>query len=139
MNGRVINYKLYGWLLAAILLMPIMLGMACSAASSDAPGDQAKINAVNSAMSYIKTHHADAAAVIPNNITFTMAVATDEQRIGYSRSIYSGAGWTVTIGSPVTLEVIYEINADYSDGRIKWEGTVKNGVVTEVSYSSKTG
>ena len=136
-NFDVSKHTHYGWLLAAALLIPLTLGLACSSVSSASPEDQAELDAVNTAMTYIRAHHTDAAAYIPASITFTRTAIPDKQKIGFARNAYSGSGWTVSVGSPVTAEVIYEISAVYSGGKITWTGNIKEGIVSELSYNRK--
>jgi hypothetical protein len=139
--GNMQVYKYYrrnpgslAWLLAATLLAPLTLGLACSAASSAAPQDQPELDIISNAMAYIREHHPDAAPYIPDNIDFKQSDTGDKRKIGYSRALYSGSGWTVSVGHAVTAVIIYEISADYSNNKIIWNGTSKNGDISEDSY-----
>lgn len=85
-------------------------------------------------MQYIKQHHTNAATFIADNITFTQVSASDRRKIGYSSAVYSGGGWTVTVGHASTAVIIEEINASYNDGKIVWTGRSKDGVISEDNY-----
>lgn len=86
-------------------------------------------------MAYIKAHHPEAAPYIADKIPFIRADSSDKRKIGYSRATYSGAGWTVTVGHAATAELVYDISADYTSGKITWNGTSKDGYITELSYN----
>jgi len=90
---------------------------------------------LDSVMDYIKQNHPDAAPFIKENIPWT--ARTEVLSDGYSRDVFTGNGWTVTIGHAVTAEVIYEVTAEYNDERIIWVGMIKGGVITEKSYTKK--
>jgi len=90
---------------------------------------------LNNVMDYIRTNHPDATPFIKENMSWTQSSSI--KRVGYTEATYNGDGWTVTIGHAVTAEVIYEIKAEYHSGEIVWTGTVKNGAITEESYTGK--
>lgn len=84
-------------------------------------------------MDYIKQNHQDAAPFIKENISWS--ARTEVMSDGYSRDAFTGDGWKVTIGHAIIPEVIYEVRAEHNDGGIVWVGTVKDGAVTEKSYT----
>jgi hypothetical protein len=87
------------------------------------------------ALEYIKENHPDAAAAPVDEACFT--VSSDGKRVlGNRKSVYSGGGWNIGIGHPVTPEVIYNIEAVYHKGEIKWSGRIINGQVEELSYEN---
>ncbi len=86
-------------------------------------------------MAYIGAHHPDAAPLIPDDPRWQETAATKAP--GYSSVTYSAGGWRVTIGHAMTPELTYEVKAEYADGKIVWVGTIKDGTITEESYSSR--
>ena len=86
-------------------------------------------------MSFIKAHHSDAAPFISGSLAFTQASASDKRKIGYNREVYSGGGWTVTVGHAATAKIFEEINASYNNGKIQWTGRSQDGVINEDSYN----
>jgi len=106
---------------------------ACSAAPVVADRDPVTMEILNSAMGYIKEHHPDAAAFIREDAVYT-ADTGDKRKLGYSKVIYNGGGWVVSIGHAVTVDLIYDITADYSNGKIVWIGRSTDGKIGEDSY-----
>lgn len=98
-------------------------------------GDQIMADILSSLMDYIKQNHPDAAPFIKENMPWTKS--SQVIKVGYTRYVYTGDGWTVTIGHPITAEVIYDVRVEYSSERIVWIGTIKDGVITEKSYTRK--
>ena len=86
------------------------------------------------ALAYIKAHHVDAAEFISDTITFTSSYSGKEKQ-GYSGVTYTGGGWTINVGHAIVPNYSYSIKADYSNGKIVWVGTSKNGQIQEVSYT----
>ena len=84
-------------------------------------------------MNYIKEKHLDAAPFIKENIFW--ARSSGDMQVGYSWNIYTGDGWTLTVGHAVTPETIYDVKAEHEDEGIVWVGTIKEGVISEESYS----
>ena len=86
---------------------------------------------------YIKENHPDTAIFMVDAGCF--AVSSAEKRVsGNRRSVYSGGGWDVAIGHPVTPEIIYNVKAVYNNGEIIWTGSILNGKVEEQSYENIT-
>jgi len=96
-------------------------------------GDQIMADMLSSLMDYIKQNHTDAAPFIKDNMSWTKS--SQVAKVGYTRYVYTGDAWTVTIGHAVTAEVIYDIRAEYSNEKIVWLGTIKDGVINEESYT----
>jgi hypothetical protein len=88
---------------------------------------------LNSVMDYIKANHADAAPFIKEGMKWTETVPA--KRPGYTGVTYSASGWTVAIGHAVTAEIIYDVRAEYRGGKIVWVGIIKEGGITEESYT----
>ena len=86
-------------------------------------------------MAYIEQHHPDTAPLIPDDISWTQVSRT--KKIGYTRYVYQGSDWTVSIGLATTAEPVYDIKAENSAAGITWTGTLKNSVFTETGYTSK--
>lgn len=86
---------------------------------------------------YIKENHPEAGLPEADGICYK--VDSDSRRkLGYSRSVYSGGGWDISIGRPVTPERIYNVKAEYNNGDIVWVGRVINGKVEEKSYENNS-
>ena len=96
-------------------------------------GDQIMADMLSSLMDYIKQNHPDAAPFINEDMSWTKS--SQVIKVGHTRYAYTGDGWTVTIGHTITAEVIYDIRAEYTSERIVWLGMIKNGAVTETSYT----
>ncbi|MGA2368410.1 MAG: hypothetical protein ABSF74_07575 [Dehalococcoidia bacterium] len=90
---------------------------------------------VQSTMSFIGQHHAEAAAFIKNDASYAQTGSSGKGTLGYSSVTYTGAGWTISIGHAVVPDYVNELTADYGNGKITWTGTEKNGQVTEISYT----
>lgn len=90
---------------------------------------------LNNVMDYIKQNHPHAAAFINQDISWTKTSQTIT--VGHTQNVYAGDGWTVTVGHSITAELLYEVRAEYSDEAIVWIGTIKDGVITERSYTAK--
>ena len=84
-------------------------------------------------MTYIKDNHPDAVPFIKENITWS--VRNEVLSDGYTRDVFTGDGWKVTVGHAITRKIIYEVRAEYNDERIVWLGTVQDSDVTEKSYT----
>jgi hypothetical protein len=90
---------------------------------------------LKNAMTYVKTNHPDAAQFIDDSISFSESGGGRGQQ-GYTGVTYTGGGWTVNIGHAIVPETIYEIRADYGNGKILWVGVLKNGQIKEEGYKS---
>ncbi|MFC1892907.1 hypothetical protein ACFLYR_02560 [Chloroflexota bacterium] len=84
-------------------------------------------------MGYIKQKHPDAAPLIRENVSWTRS--SGDIKVGYSRYEYTGDGWTLTVGHAITPETIYDVRAEHEDEGIVWVGIIKEGVISEESYS----
>jgi hypothetical protein len=92
------------------------------------------VEILNSAMSYIKANHPDAAALMPADIEFKLTGGTGKDIEGYTGVTYRGGGWVVSIGHAIVPNYVWGIKADYNDGKIVWIGSSSNGQITEESY-----
>jgi hypothetical protein len=90
---------------------------------------------LNSVMDYIKQNHPDAANFISEDISWTKSSETI--LVGHTRNVYTGDGWTVTLGRSAIAEIKLEVSAEYNNQAIVWVGTIKDSVITESSYSAK--
>jgi hypothetical protein len=88
---------------------------------------------VNKVIDYIRQSHMDAGEYILDDIQFDVTGSGKEQ-IGYTRAVYTGSDWTITIGHAVVPGALYEIRAVYGDDGIIWTGTSDGTTITEVSY-----
>jgi hypothetical protein len=122
-------------MVATALIAWSVASAACAAAPAEADREVGNMVILTNAMQYIKQHHADAAPFIPDNLAFTAAAPGDKRRTGFSQGVYNGGGWTMTMGHAVTAELVYEISADYNNGKIVWNGFSKDGVISELSYT----
>lgn len=86
-------------------------------------------------LDYIKENHADA-AVFCGDYNCFKAGSERKGRLGYRCSVYSRGGWNIRIGHPVVREKIYNIRAEYQNGRIIWTGRIINGKIEEYSYEN---
>ena len=122
-----------------VIILGIGLLWLCSCgepAVPEANGEQIMAyDMLDSVMDYIKQNHPATAPFIEEDIHW--ARSTTVRKIGYTRATYTGDGWTVAIGHAITAEVIYEVKAEYAEEGIVWVGTIKDGVVTEKSYTEK--
>jgi len=116
------------------ILIAMTVSLSCAGAAPSAAGDEVTVQILNNTMSYIKANHTDAAAFIPAGITFTPAGGTGKDMEGYSGVTYRGGGWTVSIGHAVVPHYVWDIRADYENGKIVWTGTSSDGQITEESY-----
>jgi len=91
----------------------------------------------DSVMNFIQINH-DETAPLMTNLNWTAQNLTPQGLIGYVTYRYDSTNWVVTVGSPVTLNPIYKVNASYTDGdtMVTWEGTAQGPTVTETSYNS---
>ena len=86
-------------------------------------------------LEYIKENHPDAGLPEADGICYK--VNSDSRRkLGYSRSVYSGGGWDISIGRPVTPQKVYNVKAEYQNGDIVWVGRIINGKAEEKSYEN---
>lgn len=122
--------------LAVVAIFAILAGgMACNSAPVNPPAGGSDLDIVKSAMSFIGQHHPEAAALINSGASYAQAGSGGKGKLGYSAVTYTGNGWTIKIGHAVTAEIIYEISADYQNGKITWTGQSKDGTLTEQSYN----
>jgi hypothetical protein len=123
---------------AAAWVIIVALGLLVFTTCSQPPqtnGDEIVAgDMLNSVMDYIKANHPDTAAFIPQDIKWTETVP--DKKPGYTGVTYSAGGWTVTIGHAVTPEIIYDVRAEYPSGKIVWVGTIKDSLITELSYTA---
>ena len=113
-----------------------MLLAACTNPSVP-PGEDPVISGILSkSLVYLKSHHADAAHYITDNLTFVRASSTGKGRLGYAGETFSGGAWVISIGHPVVPNYSWEINANFNNGQIVWVGQSKNGDISEVSYTA---
>jgi hypothetical protein len=84
---------------------------------------------------YIKENHPDAVASLVDEGCFTAGYG-GKRVLGYRKSVYSGGGWYIKIGHPLTPEIVYNIQAVYNNGEIIWCGRILNGKVEELSYEN---
>jgi len=84
---------------------------------------------------YLKENHPD--AIVSQIDESCFQVNSDGKKVlGYRRSVYSGGGWSISIGRPVTPEIVYNIQAVYNNGEITWAARIVNGKVEEQSYEN---
>ena len=86
-------------------------------------------------MVYIEQNHPDTAEPIPEDISWIEVSRT--KKIGYTRYVFQGNGWTVSIGLATTAEPSYEVTAENNAAGITWTGTIKNNTITETGYTTK--
>ncbi len=84
-------------------------------------------------LDYIKENHPDAVLLLVNDSCYTVN-SEGRGKLGSRRSVYSGGGWEISIGRPVTPERIYNVKAEYNNGDIVWIGRILDGKVEEKSY-----
>jgi hypothetical protein len=82
---------------------------------------------------FIKEHHPEAGALI-NDYTKFAEKPQGERLYGYTRVVFVGGNWNISIGHAVTPLTIYRVRADYNNGEIVWTGQVRNGQVEEKGY-----
>ena len=130
-----IRVRIQPILVAAVILSAVLGSAACSSgAAALAEKEQTEMDILHSTMSYIGSHHADAAAFIPADISFNQ-LPHDQRKVGYGSVTYTGGGWEVSIGHAITLDEIYDMRADYQSGKIVWIGRSQDSVITEDSYT----
>ena len=120
------------------LLLFTLAGLASSLVQSTSDGNQDKAmmdELLTRVTTYISEHHPDAAASLPDDISWTQVSKT--KKVGYTRYVYQGNGWEVSIGLAATAEPLYEITAENEAAGIIWKGTVKDSTVTEITYMAK--
>ncbi|MDD4923821.1 MAG: hypothetical protein PHF74_03160 [Dehalococcoidales bacterium] len=86
-------------------------------------------------MDYIRENHPEAAVPLEDYSCFTVS-SEGKRAPGYSRSVYSGSGWNISIGRSVTPERIYNIKAEHNNGDTIWTGRIINGRIEENSYEN---
>jgi hypothetical protein len=122
-----------GWVI--IMVLGLLGFPACGEPPPETNGDEIVAgNMLNSVMDYIKANHTDAAPFIKEDMKWTEAGSA--KRPGFTGVTYNAGGWTVAIGHAVTAEVIYDVRAEYRGGKIVWVGTIKEGTITEESYTA---
>jgi hypothetical protein len=96
--------------------------------------NQEERDMLNSIMAYIRNNHPDAKPFIEDNMEWMRSKMIILP--GNTRSIYIANGWTVYISHSATKELFYGIRAEYSnENKIVWIGEIRDGIVTEKSYS----
>jgi hypothetical protein len=86
-------------------------------------------------MTYIEDNHVQTAVFLPVT-NWTGGRITPEGLAGYETYRYVGDGWNVTIGNVVYYDIIYHVNATYTQNGevlVDWQGTVHNDIVNETS------
>jgi hypothetical protein len=126
--------------LASGILPVLIIGLlltSCAGGSAPSNGDSTLQDILNKSLAYVKSHHADAARYLTDNITFSQSSSTGKKTLGYTGAIFTGGGWTIGIGHAVVPDYSWEINADLNNGQIVWVGSSKNGQIGEVSYTGQ--
>ena len=85
-------------------------------------------------MEYIKGNHPEAAVFIGEPSEMVWSLNSSQIMVGYSRYVYTSAGWKMIIGRATTPRHVYEVRAEY-DERIVWTGIVEDGEITETGYT----
>ena len=86
---------------------------------------------------FIKEHHPAAGALIIDYTKFVMS--SEGKRLeGFSRVVFTGDNWNISIGHAVTPLTIYSVRADYNNGEIVWTGKIINEQVEENSYAKSS-
>ncbi|NLB75767.1 MAG: hypothetical protein GX799_04780 [Crenarchaeota archaeon] len=84
-------------------------------------------------MMYLKLDHAELAQYM-DDLSWTGGAVEMNGIVGYEEYNYQSNGWNVTIGNPVVPNPPYTIEVVYTPSTmLTWEGTLENGVITEVS------
>jgi hypothetical protein len=86
-------------------------------------------------LDFIKENHPDAVVFLVDEGCFK-AHSGGKSVLGYRKNLYSGGGWNINIGHPVTPEMVYNVKAVYNDDEIKWSGRILNGKVEELIYEN---
>jgi len=126
-------------IMAAGLLPLAFVGVllaSCAGGRASSPGEAAPQDILTASLTYLKSHHSDAAVYLTDNISFTQITATGKGRLGYTGVTYTGGAWNISIGHPVVPDYSWEITANYNGGQIVWVGSWKNGILGEVSYAA---
>ncbi len=131
-----------GWIMTIFIIATVMVIMALAFHSLGTGGEKAGTpskddeNFLDSVMDYIKRNHPDAAVSIDEPSEIAWSEASSQDLDGYSSSVYTGDGWTVTIGSAVTAKPPeVEVRAENKNEGIAWIGTVRDGKISETSYT----
>ena len=95
-------------------------------------------------MAYLKTNHPETDQFM-SNLAWTRGRTTPEGILGAETYTYNSREWNVTIRYPVVPNPIYTVKTDYSATaasggasipyRVIWEGTWRNGTITETSHT----
>ena len=121
-----------GWVI--IMALGLLVFPACGEPPPETNGDEIVAgDMLNSVMHYIRENHTDAAPFITGDMKWTETGSA--KRPGYTGVTYSASGWTIAIGHTITAEIIYNVRAEYPGRKIVWLGTIKDGVITEESYT----
>jgi hypothetical protein len=141
---KMLVHKKLSAALTFIVVVAIVGGISWALLSSNAPPELSIQEQVcDDAMTYIKTSHPETAQFM-NNLTWTGGRTTPENILGAETYTYISQDWNVTIHYPVIANPTYAITADYSAAaaggvsipyRVMWQGTWKNGNITETSYT----
>ena len=86
-------------------------------------------------MAYIKQNHPDTPDLIPEGMSWTQV--SKIKKIGYTRYLYQGNDWTVSIGLATTAESLYDVKAESSTAGITWTGTVQDSTITRIEYTAR--
>ena len=123
-------------LFMGMVIVAAMLPACAIPISGDAESEKMVDTVINTVMAYIKQNHPDAAPYIEADIHWTRIEMS--RKPGYTGYSFNGGGWMVNIGHPIVADDIYDIRAEYEAARITWVGLLKNGAITEESYSNFT-
>jgi hypothetical protein len=86
-------------------------------------------------LAFIKSNHPESRLAISDNIVLFLKPGSSHL-MGYSAATYIGNSWVILIGHAITPQMIYEIKADFDDGKIAWTGIFRNGQFEEYSYNN---
>ena len=127
--------KLFYIFALVLVLSSMVASISCKNTSPPTEGDEVTMEILNSAASYIRGNHPDAAVFMPDDISFTISSSTGKDIEGYTGVTYSGGGWVISIGHAIVPNYTWGIKADYDNGKILWIGSSQDGRITEESYT----
>ena len=120
------------------LLITILVGLTSCLWQNTGDGSQDNVmldELLTKVMAHIKQNHPDTAELIQDSMSWTQVSRT--KKIGYTRYVYQGNDWTVSIGLATTAEPIYDVKAENNTAGITWTGTVKDSTITEIEYTAR--
>lgn len=91
-------------------------------------------------MMYLKVYHNNTSQYMQNMMTWSGGQMNMGMMVGSNKYGFQSNGWNVTLQNPVVPNPIYTITATYMPSNMQrammmWEGTLNNGVITQVSYA----